>query len=429
MQPTELSSDGLDGLGQVLTEFVSAPAGEIDDLIDRSLIQLGLLLDLDLAAILLYDHEQGLHRITYQWCGSFLDHDSGIPGSIVDDSYPWLKTKLDANEWFFEPGDDEWPDQAQKELEACMQVNIKSAVWVPFDGGYQTRGYIACHATRRERTWDEPTVRRLRLYGQVIAGTLHRHKLHRALAEVRDFEALLTRISADFARLPHQEMDSGIDERLEAIGECLGLERVFLIEFADEKRNQEGRTQGWAAEGSVDDPEFYIEDFERKLPWVAAKFRKGEIFVCRDIETLPQEATRWKQYLRRIGVRSGILLPILVSDEVAGGLVIASCQVNPSWPDEPIQRLKLLAELFGNLLTRKQIHQEAEIRLRMERHLVGLSKVFIDARQEAIVNRIEAGLKSTGEVFGVDRCYIALFTEDTKKLAGSSNHPRHPHTL
>jgi two-component system sensor kinase FixL len=72
-----------------------------------------------------------------------------------------------------------------------------------------------------------------------------------------------------------------------------------------------------------------------------------------------------------LGVTSQVALPLLVGGAVVAGFVFGSVRDERAWePDEPIQGLRLLGEVFANAIARKQVELEGQ-RLRQAMAHIG----------------------------------------------------------
>ena len=76
--------------------------------------------------------------------------------------------------------------------------------------------------------------------------------------------------------------------------------------------------------------------------------------VFEGLEEVPAEAVRDLDSLRRYGVRSKLVLPLLAGNRVYGGLAFVMTRTERPWRAEFIASKKLIAEVFANALARKE---------------------------------------------------------------------------
>src|SRR5262249_54374312 len=102
-------------------------------------------------------------------------------------------------------------------------------------------------------------------------------------------------------------------------------------------------------------PPFPHIDLAAVYPWYAAQVRRGEVLsYSRLPEEAPPEAALEREYTRRAGLRSHLLVPFKVGASVLGCVGFGSFRREVNWPDELVLRLRLVGEVFANALARKR---------------------------------------------------------------------------
>jgi signal transduction histidine kinase len=168
------------------------------------------------------------------------------------------------------------------------------------------------------------------------------------------FEKLLAELSATFVNVPADQVDSQIVSALRSIVEHLNADRGGLGEVLAEQ-NLFVITHSYAAPGVPVQPRTIATE---ALPWYAATVLNGEVFqAARLPDDLPPEATAERAYCAHVGLKSHVMIPLKVMGAVVGAIGFAAFRTNRAWPDELIQRLRLVGEIFTNALARKQAEQ------------------------------------------------------------------------
>jgi signal transduction histidine kinase len=188
--------------------------------------------------------------------------------------------------------------------------------------------------------------------------------------EVVDFEKLLSDLSAAFIRVSVEEIDREIERWLQRIVLALDVDRgtVIQLEGADGALFV---THQWARQG-VSAP-FAGLKLNVPYPWLASKVLSGELVVNTRIEDLPPEAYEDLATARHEGVKSHVTVPLSIGRMLIGGMSFSAFASERVWSQQEVQRLKLVAEIFGNALERKRV--EAEIR-RLSEELGQVSQVM-----------------------------------------------------
>jgi signal transduction histidine kinase len=190
-------------------------------------------------------------------------------------------------------------------------------------------------------------------------------------SEVADFEQLLADLSAAFIRVSAEGVDAEIERWLQLIVLAMNIDRSTVVQF----EHTEGTfyvTHQWAREG-LDAPERGRRvDDTSSYPWLAAQVLSGEVVVIPRLEDMPPEASVDRDSFRRDGNKSNVTIPLRIAGVVVGAVLFGTLLSARAWSQKEVQRLKLVAEIFGNALERRRV--EAEIR-RLSEELRQVSQV------------------------------------------------------
>jgi len=236
------------------------------------------------------------------------------------------------------------------------------------------------------------------------------------LEERLRFERFLSDLSAGLVNISPAEVDPEINRALKEILEFFQVDRAGLV------RTLPGRSsfQITHAAYSEDVPPIPVgAELPISLyPWAYEKLIfKHEVVAYSRLDDLPPEAKVDKQTWANWGVLSNVNIPLMIGEHVDHLISINSVKSERVWPEELFPRLQLLGEIFVNALERKQDRLEINERLRFERLISDLSAGFVNLPPEGVDSEINRGLRSITEFFNVDRCTIALFSEDRTLLA------------
>ena len=188
-----------------------------------------------------------------------------------------------------------------------------------------------------------------------LAGVVEeRRTAQHALEERLRFEELLSRLSRAFVHLPNHAMDETVRTWLRRLGESLGLDRVMLLRFSGDGPELLVRAS-WGAPGFERLPRRIVgQDF----PWGMRRLRRDEPVVFSDLDELPADAATDRESFRHREVRSNVTIPLAAGDRILGGLSFVTVAAERAWPDELVQRLQLVAQVFASALARKEAEDE-----------------------------------------------------------------------
>jgi signal transduction histidine kinase len=211
-------------------------------------------------------------------------------------------------------------------------------------------------------------VQRLQLLGEVFAGALERKRLELLLAERLRFETLLSEQSATFSSLSATEVDREIKRALRRIADFFKADWGSLAELSHDTRMARV-THSWVTEGAAPRPATVSL---AGIPWVMARLQGGEMVRFSRVEELPADAAVDRETYRKLGITSQVEVPLKVGGALLGTLTFSTLGAERVWPDELVQRLQLLGEVFANVLSRRQSEMEAQ---RLRRDLAHVGRV------------------------------------------------------
>jgi formate hydrogenlyase transcriptional activator len=186
--------------------------------------------------------------------------------------------------------------------------------------------------------------------------------------EIASFERMLADLSARFANVPAEAIESEIQVAQTILRQFLGFDRCTFAEFQDD--GSLVVLSSAAAEGVEPTP---LGPLPSRLAVFIAKLRAGETFVVRDpANDLPPEAVGEAEYFRRTGMHSHLSVPFRIGGRIIGAIAFASFRGTRAWPDDLIARIKLLGEVFAQAIARKREQERlnsamAEIRVLKDR--------------------------------------------------------------
>src|SRR5262249_21258949 len=179
------------------------------------------------------------------------------------------------------------------------------------------------------------------------------------------FESLLADLSATFVNLPPHQIDSQIESALRRLVEFLEVDRGGLAEVLIDQQ-QLVVTHSYHAPGVPLLPQIILNE---QLPWYARTIQQGEILhLSRLPDDLPSEAIQERAYCIQVGLKSHVMIPLKVMGAVVGAIGFGSFHGFRHWPEDLIQRLRLVGEIFTNALARKRadiVLGESEGRFRL----------------------------------------------------------------
>ncbi len=208
------------------------------------------------------------------------------------------------------------------------------------------------------------------------------HPGQRPASENRlEFEKFLADLSARFVALAPEEVDGEIRNALNRVLAFFRIDRCALIRLMPGKTLFQ-HTHSADLKGISPFPTGTPIPVSL-FPWASKKLQQGEAFSFARLEELPEEAGPDRETCKRWDIRSGLCIPIAALRSSEYSIAISSAREDRNGPEEYIPRLRLLGELFVNVLERSR--SELELRERLEeiqRLKLQLEKENVLLRQE-----------------------------------------------
>jgi PAS domain S-box-containing protein len=167
------------------------------------------------------------------------------------------------------------------------------------------------------------------------------------------FEHIITQISAQFINLRSKEIDAGINEALQTIGEFAKIDRSYVFLLSPDNAST-SNTHEWCAPGITPQIELLQELPTETLPWWMGKLKKFEHIYIESVEDMPLEAAIEKEILQEQDVQSVLVVPLISRNTLHGFLGFDSVRAKQSWSNDDIALIKIAGEIFINTLERKK---------------------------------------------------------------------------
>ena len=213
---------------------------------------------------------------------------------------------------------------------------------------------IAINSVKSERVWPEEFIPRLRLLGEILVNALERKQIRLQIEERLRFEGLISNLSAGFVNLPPDEVDSEINRGLRSITEFFDADRCSIGLFSEDG-TQLARAFEYHSAEAEPAPESMSKE---QMPWYMEQLIQGNPVVMNRVEDLPPEAEKERQLCLAKGMKSLLSVPMVSGGKTLGSCALVSTRAERVWPEELVQRFRLISEVFANALQRKRAEVE-----------------------------------------------------------------------
>jgi len=175
----------------------------------------------------------------------------------------------------------------------------------------------------------------------------------RSLDKPNRFERLLADLSARFINLPASQVDAAIEDAQRQVCEHLDLDISTLWQMPPDHPGSIILTHSHLPPDFPPLPEIW--DCEEAFPWGMKRFLNGESIILSRLSDAPAEAARDVEVVRHLGVKSLVSFPLAVGGGPTFGVLnFDVTRGERDWPEDLVNRLKLVALVFANTLAHKR---------------------------------------------------------------------------
>jgi len=176
-----------------------------------------------------------------------------------------------------------------------------------------------------------------------------------------EFERFLSELCANLIEVGLDDIDRSIVGAMERICQFREVSRGCVYQFSTNSADRPDLvecTHEWGGLAHGSRPERLLLDTE--LPWLAANIRQVRVFHVADTAELPPEAWRERKRCQDQGIGSFAVVPMLADSALVGFLLFESAQATEPWPQQVLDRLRLVGDIFVSQLQHGRAADEQE---------------------------------------------------------------------
>lgn len=329
------------------TGFINISTCDIDEEINKSLKILGTFMGAARACMYIVSDTDETE--VYKW--HIEGHDGGLTINPSIELFSRIISKLKSGEVVYISNISEVPDEA----EYLKNSGIYSFISIPIITHNIFTGFIGFENFSSEREWKEEDIRLMKLMGEIFTHSIERRNMEYALHNRLSIEDLVTSISTNFINISFEDIDREINKTLKIIGEFSGVDRCVISASSNDGMTVEYLYK-WNAP-DINETENITEGINiEPFQLLREKISSFDIIHIPGISDLPGEAE--KKFRTGAGIKSLLSIPMLIHNNLKGFLTLNSIIKEKIWKEEDIRLLKLVADIFVNILKRKESEEK-----------------------------------------------------------------------
>ncbi len=162
-------------------------------------------------------------------------------------------------------------------------------------------------------------------------------------------------ISNEFINLFDEPIKAKIDSALAVLGKFFKVDRSYIFQYHGEYMSN---TNEWVREGIT----AFIDGLQN-IPksifsWMDKKMANGEIINLQDIEKLPDDASTEKEEFRKEGIKSILLIPIVINDKRLGFIGLDSVREHRMWTTQEISICQIAGQIILSSIEKLTLIEE-----------------------------------------------------------------------
>lgn len=168
------------------------------------------------------------------------------------------------------------------------------------------------------------------------------------------FESLISELSNTLANVSSERTSMEIRKALEKLRAFLDLDQLQLFEM---RENEEFMLTYSSESAEFESTTSLRRRFGRsEFPWLVSNLLRGNDCLLRGSGDFPPDSQREEVFIAEGDYRFAAIVPLRAASLTLGALAFMSCREGEP-PKRVIQRFRVVAEVFANLLVRRQIEE------------------------------------------------------------------------
>lgn len=218
-------------------------------------------------------------------------------------------------------------------------------------------------------------------------------------------ETLVTRISTDFINIDPSRVHGEINKALGIIGDFVCVDRSYVFIFSEDGTIMDN-THEWCRPGVEPQMQRLHHLKTDALPWFSSRIMALKNVVVPRVADLPDAAQAEKKEWQRENIQSLICVPMACRSKVIGFVGFDCVLYQNDWSEQVITILRIVGDIFANLIDRKQT--EEDLRKSEETY-------------RTLINHVDLGITLIGtdhRIIMVNTAVCKMFNKTPEALIG-----------
>lgn len=171
------------------------------------------------------------------------------------------------------------------------------------------------------------------------------------LISQHQFQKKLAKISSDLVDLGLENIDQKIQNSLKEIGKYFNIDRSYIFEI-NKKEKLMSNTYEWTARG-INSEKANLQNLKTEnYQWWLKNIKNKELIIIKNVSQLGKEAAAEKKLLESQNIKSLIVFPIYIKEELTGFFGFDLVENKLDFNRIKLEQLKIFTDVITNALSR-----------------------------------------------------------------------------
>lgn len=380
---------------ELVSLFVRINPYKVEGLIGDALQQIGEFSQIDWSYLAQISKDGSRFHLSHFWLSDRIQKDEIVEyGKNLTEVFPWITQRMLRQEEVLLYRFDDLPVEAVAERDYWRKFGCKSILVLPVAADHRVIGMMGFECACSKHDWSAIAIRRMRIVAEILATALCLKRNREDLEDRLRFEEILSALSTTFVSALPDQVDEYISKGLQKVIQSLGVDFITLNQF-----DREGSLIRLTHRTAKTDIMIPGSIYNEKLPWLTERLVKKNLIQINRIDDWPPEATKEREVCQRNSIRSCLMVPYVVKPCTLGYLALNTTRTEKIWTREDIRRARLVGEVIGNALSRKEsdlklkeaFAEVKQLKDRLEHENIYLKEeIELGTKHEAIIGQSDA---------------------------------------
>ncbi len=178
------------------------------------------------------------------------------------------------------------------------------------------------------------------------------HQRLEVLQYANEFLKVVAEITTKLMGAGPEDLDDKVNSALAALGDFCGVDTAYVC-VVDEASWSVSTTYEWHRELFAQMASAEARSSVEEYRWSEGRHRNFETVYIPNVANLPSDAEEEKRELMAIGARSVLAVPVTAGGQYLGAAGFLTYGRSKEWPQDQIALLRLVGEMLGGALTRR----------------------------------------------------------------------------